>query len=608
MKIDKDLIEKLIFNEFHQRTRFTQDSPVYPDVWMEYFEHLANLSSYRADLILTPHRQSSASELSMLLSQKLQQASGSSRNGSKWRIATNGETIAACLTLKELLTIALPMTNWWQKYLWKNEKETADMMWLKELIGAIYFAKDNRRIISDKIPQGRQLELYRKKYTDNFGKIDPQKLAAPPITLWAISRNRPANITIEKSVPTTKADSCRRLFEIDGSEITWAIMDTGIDARNLAFRKTDPKTKMPFPAAMGKRNDPLSNNTRITATYDFTGFRNIVSAIFGSDKHSAAFKKELYTFVTCDKHDKSLSEQEQTRFIQEIERALKSGRLLDWTILSPLLRIPHNDEEYVPPTHPHGTHVAGIIGAGVKDGSANPMTGMCPGISLYDIRVLDANGNGDEFNILAAIQFLRWMNNQKDGIIIHGANMSFSMVHEVASYACGQTPVCDACSRLVADGAIVVAAAGNLGQTMFQDKEGRLMQGFRCVNITDPGNAEDVITVGATHRDRPYSYGVSYFSSRGPTGDGRAKPDLVAPGEKIVSTSIDDGVERMDGTSQAAPHVSGAAALLLAKHHELVGRPKRVKQILCNTATDLGREKYFQGSGMLDVLRAIQSV
>jgi serine protease AprX len=58
----------------------------------------------------------------------------------------------------------------------------------------------------------------------------------------------------------------------------------------------------------------------------------------------------------------------------------------------------------------------------------------------------------------------------------------------------------------------------------------------------------------------------------------------------------------------AAPHVSGAAALLMSKHKELIGNPKRVKEILCKTATDLGREKYFQGAGLVDVLRAIQAV
>jgi subtilisin family serine protease len=101
---------------------------------------------------------------------------------------------------------------------------------------------------------------------------------------------------------------------------------------------------------------------------------------------------------------------------------------------------------------------------------------------------------------------------------------------------------------------------------------------------------------------------VSYFSSRGPTGDGRLKPDIVAPGEKIKGPISGGGSEYKDGTSMAAPHVSGAAALLMARHSELVGQPVKIKEILCNTATDLGRERYFQGHGLLDVLRALQSI
>ena len=58
----------------------------------------------------------------------------------------------------------------------------------------------------------------------------------------------------------------------------------------------------------------------------------------------------------------------------------------------------------------------------------------------------------------------------------------------------------------------------------------------------------------------------------------------------------------------AAPHVSGAAALLMARYPELIGRPGRIKEILMSTATDLKREAYFQGAGLLDVLRALQSV
>ena len=116
-----------------------------------------------------------------------------------------------------------------------------------------------------------------------------------------------------------------------------------------------------------------------------------------------------------------------------------------------------------------------------------------------------------------------------------------------------------------------------------------------------------MITVGSTHRREPHTYGVSYFSSRGPTGDGRMKPDLVAPGERILSTLPDDESGYLDGTSQAAPHVSAAAAMLMARYPELNKQPRRIKQILCESATDLGRERFFQGHGLLDVLRALQS-
>jgi subtilisin family serine protease len=126
-------------------------------------------------------------------------------------------------------------------------------------------------------------------------------------------------------------------------------------------------------------------------------------------------------------------------------------------------------------------------------------------------------------------------------------------------------------------------------------------------SITDPGNADRVITVGSTHHYAPFTYGVSYFSSRGPTGDGRLKPDLVAPGERIYAPVLGGYWDYLDGTSMAAPHVSGAAALLMARYPELIGKPDKIKKILCETATDLGRERNFQGHGLLDVLRALQS-
>jgi subtilisin family serine protease len=161
---------------------------------------------------------------------------------------------------------------------------------------------------------------------------------------------------------------------------------------------------------------------------------------------------------------------------------------------------------------------------------------------------------------------------------------------------------------MVGNGVVVVAAAGNDGRSIYMTTQLRRQEGYRVVSIADPGNTEAAITVGSTHRQEPHSYGVSYFSSRGPTGDGRAKPDLVAPGEKILSTVPGGQLARQDGTSQAAPHVSGAAALLMSRHTELKGQPVRIKQVLMATATDLGRERHFQGAGLVDVMRALQSL
>jgi subtilisin family serine protease len=231
-----------------------------------------------------------------------------------------------------------------------------------------------------------------------------------------------------------------------------------------------------------------------------------------------------------------------------------------------------------------------------------------PDIRLYDFRVLGPSAEQTEFAIIAALQFVRHLNARDSYAVVDGVNLSLAIPHNVRNYACGRTPVCMEAEALAAAGTVVVAAAGNRGYQSFRLADDSSFDSYAASSITDPGNADGVITVGATHRYWPHTYGVSFFSSRGPTGDGRMKPDLLAPGERIESVVPGPATDAMDGTSMAAPHVSGAAALLMARHRELRGQPARVKRVLCSTATDLGRERSFQGHGMVDVLRAIQSL
>jgi subtilisin family serine protease len=118
-------------------------------------------------------------------------------------------------------------------------------------------------------------------------------------------------------------------------------------------------------------------------------------------------------------------------------------------------------------------------------------------------------------------------------------------------------------------------------------------------------------------------YGVSYFSSRGPTGDGRLKPDLLAPGERIVSCAAGRERDRykatlgtpghilyceQSGTSMAAPHVSGAIAAFLSVRPEFIGEPERIKRLFTANAIDLRRHQYFQGAGLMDLMKVLQSI
>ena len=259
----------------------------------------------------------------------------------------------------------------------------------------------------------------------------------------------------------------------------------------------------------------------------------------------------------------------------------------------------------------HGTHVAGIIASRSKK-----YPGIAPAAKLYDFKILDADGGGSDFFVIEAMEEIRKINDEMGEIVIHGANISLGSPPVAGSYGVGASPVCQEANRLVNSGVIVCVAAGNDGHKILaavgDSTEIEYFSTFVDLTILDPGNAENVITVGSVHKSNPHTYGISFFSAKGPTGDGRYKPDVVAPGEKIESLGLgekdeEDGVV-MSGTSMAAPHVSGALALFLCANREFIGQPLKVKEILMQNCTDLKRDRYFQGSGLIDILRTIQAV
>jgi subtilisin family serine protease len=407
--------------------------------------------------------------------------------------------------------------------------------------------------------------------------------------IFQVTLNRSAEAALAESVPAIKADAARQLFSISCRDIGWAVIDSGIDFNHEAFLNHEPTAK---------------RKHRVRAAYDFRRIRAILGVTTGQIE-ALADELARHNVLPADQIFQLLTDVAKDR----VER-----RPLDWRKIQRLITLDIDGVGDAAPTAdvpsvPHGTHVAGIIGADWRDEKTGEvkLRGVCPDIQLFDFRVLGSDLGDSEFAVTAALQFVRFLNEQS-GPRINGVNMSLAIRHNVRNYACGRTPVCLEAEALVANGVVVVAAAGNRGYQLYQLADSTTFESYAASSITDPGNAESVITVGATHRQWPHTFGVSFFSSRGPTGDGRLKPDLLAPGEKILSCIPNGRQDQMDGTSMAAPHVSGAAALLMGRHKEFKDKPSRIKQILCETATDLGRERSFQGNGMVDVLRAIQSI
>lgn len=234
-----------------------------------------------------------------------------------------------------------------------------------------------------------------------------------------------------------------------------------------------------------------------------------------------------------------------------------------------------SDDPDIRDTIGHGTHVASIVA-----GNGEKYRGVAPGARLAVGKVGGASG-ASESALLAGME---WAAREVKAKVV---NMSLGNTDRPEI-----DPVEQAVNTLSAEtGTLFVAAAGNDGDSL---------------PVSSPASADAALAVGAVdRRDR-----MAGFSSTGPrTGDHAVKPDLTAPGTDIVAAAAQgtaDGPHvAQSGTSMAAPHVAGAAAILAQRHPDWTGR--RLKDALTGSARPTsGATPYQQGTGRVDLVRALR--
>lgn len=300
---------------------------------------------------------------------------------------------------------------------------------------------------------------------------------------------------IDRSRATIKADAAGRTYEAAGANIVWAVLDTGIDARHPHF-------------AAGTLSDP-----RVVELHrDFTWLVRREAPPAAPARDSALLDESGHgTHVA----------------------GIIAGRLQPGTVAAiATLRPATNDDQL--PAEQWPQWQARRLAEGFE------LQGMAPRALLVSLKVLDGLSSPDSPRttssaVMAALAYVREVNANGRALQIHGLNLSLGCDWHPRDYAAGQSPLCREVNLAVATGVVAVVSAGNTGAASEEGGGGDLHGSY--ASITEPGHADRAITVGATHRDSPHSFGVWYRSAKGPTLDGRRKPDLVAPGESITSAA-----------------------------------------------------------------------
>jgi serine protease AprX len=372
---------------------------------------------------------------------------------------------------------------------------------------------------------------------------------------------------------TIKVDAVHNVFShARGKDIVWAVLDTGIDGQHAHFKR---HKNLILPEGLkhidltGEGDAVFYVGKKIPSGFDQDGHGTHVAGIIAGEWQPESPKSNRLRKLETE----ALARQSVDIATQVLSNQGKSTQAVTQ----------RND----------------------------PIVSIAPECKILAIKILKTESQGKLSDAIVALQYIQRENQGRARLKIHGVNLSVGFPFDASWYPAGSSPICKEVDRLVQQGVCVVIAAGNSGYSRIKIEGGK--DGIAAAaqgTIADPGNSKLAITVGSTHRSRPRSAGVSYFSSKGPTADGRMKPDVVAPGERIVSARAGQGSAtyvEMSGTSMAAPHVSGAIACLMSARDEFIGAPDLVKARLKASATDLGLIQTYQGAGLIDAFELISS-
>ncbi|QND24531.1 hypothetical protein HB774_34665 (plasmid) [Rhizobium leguminosarum bv. viciae] len=323
-RLTEEALRGLVLGTFGH-ARWTQDSPIVPDVWISFIkiaetrararlQNLKSLGQQDVDLIITPWTGSSAGKIAQII------RAGLGTEGSRVaKVATSSTRVVAKLDFESLMRIVIPLTTWWQELLRDdprileiaNQRSDAlfdggqrlELVRFAALVAVILSLEnattvqqlrnvynianrigrnpaDGHRPISSTAPNATRDIRSLMGWFSQGTTWNPKPLSDLDARIWLININRPASQAMFDARKTVKADAAQRVFDTDGKGIIFAVIDNGIDLRHSGFLDKDDSRvieKLAADAGYEFSNGEFEWASRVRATYDFSLLRDLLA-------------------------------------------------------------------------------------------------------------------------------------------------------------------------------------------------------------------------------------------------------------------------------------------------------------------------------------------